>query len=381
MVKNFFFILLIAIFLLESKSLKILFVVNQFPCLSQQFIREQIIEWINRGHLIAIHSFKEGDYLVTEPEIDQYKLASRTTYGKILPSLDSFNVIAVQFGNSAKTVIDQSKKQHYKGKIIVSFRGYDISKFLQKNPDYYTDLFPDIDLCLPVCEFFKERLIRLGCPSEKIFVHHSGINLNSFNFKGPASKLKRAFNIITVARLVEKKGIEYVLRAIALLKKKFPQIQYFIIGDEVSNSGEKERLQKLSLDLDVTGNVHFCGWQSHDSVIQYLALMHLLVLSSITSKDGDEEGIPNVVKEAMAVGLPVITTERVGSELVIDGKSGFLVPEKDHKILASKITFFIQNQGQRESFGQEGRLFIEQFFDIKKTTASLEKVLYSLLKT
>jgi colanic acid/amylovoran biosynthesis glycosyltransferase len=381
--KNFFlFLFLIMATSLECRKLKILFIVNQFPSISQRFVLEQIIEWIKRGHIIAIHSFKEGDHIVTQPEIDQYRLAERTTYGKQLPSLKSFDVLAVQFGNCAKTVIEQSKKQEYKGRIVVSFRGYDISKFLQKNPDYYTKLFPDIDLCLPVCKFFKERLISLGCPPEKILVHHSGINLDLFPGKGPASPLKRTFNIITIARLVEKKGIEYVLRAIALLKKRFShhQIQYFIIGDEAGNSGEKERLEALAFDLGINDTIRFCGWKTHDEVIKYLALMHLLILPSITSKDGDEEGIPNAVKEAMAVGLPVITTERAGSELVVDGKSGFLIPEKNYEALASKIAFFIQNRGQGKKFGHEGRLFVEKFFDIKKTTALLEEALYAFLK-
>lgn len=381
MFKRFLLLFCIAVISIESKMvIKILVVVNQFPCISQQFILELIKELINRGHSINVHSFNQGDNSIVDSDIKLYHLDSCITYGKVLPPLDSFDIIAVQFGNLAKKVIKQVEKQNYKGKIIVSFRGHDLSKFLQKNPYYYDhDLFSKIDLCLPVCLFFKERLITLGCPSEKIFVHYSGLNFDAFPMKNDEYKIKKIFKIITIARLVEKKGIEYVLRAIALLKKRYPYIHYYVFGDEIGNSGEKARLKKLVHDLRIDSCVDFCGWKSHNEIIQQLISAHLMVLPSITSQDGDEEGIPNAVKEGMAVGLPVITTQRVGSELIQDGKSGFLVEEKNYKQLASKIACCIQNQIKSKFLGQKARKIIEQFFDIKKTTALLERELYSLL--
>lgn len=380
MFKKLLLLFCIGVIHVESiTAMKILVVVNQFPCVSQQFILELIKELINRGHDIKIHSFKNGDNTIIQSDVRLYNLDSCTTYGKILPSLDSFDIIAVQFGNLTKKVIDQAEKQNYKGKIVVSFRGHDLSKFLQQNPHYYDDLFSKIDLCLPVCLFFKERLIKLGCPSEKILVHYSGLNLDVFPVKTVQRKNKKVFKIITIARLVEKKGIEYALRAIALLKKRYPHIQYYIFGDEIGNSGEKERLNKLANNLGINNSVFFCGWKSHDEIIQQLLSMDLMVLPSVTSKDGDEEGIPNAVKEGMAVGLPVITTQRVGSELVQNEISGFLVQEKNYKEIALKIAFCIQNRIKAKSFGQKARLVIEKFFDIKTTTALLEKELYSLL--
>lgn len=381
MFKRFLLLFCIIIIRIESKTvIKILVVVNQFPCVSQQFILELIKELINRGHCINVHSFKQGDNSIIESDIKLYHLDSCMTYGKVLPSLDSFDIIAVQFGNLAKKVINQAEVQNYKGKIIVSFRGHDLSKFLQKNPYYYDDdLFSKIDLCLPVCLFFKERLIKLGCPPEKIFVHYSGLNFDAFPIKSAQHKTKEIFKIVTIARLVEKKGIEYVLRAISLLKKRYSSIHYYIFGDEVGNSGEKARLNKLAHDLRINSCVDFCGWKSHNEIIQQLLSANLMVLPSITSRDGDEEGIPNAVKEAMAVGLPVITTQRVGSELIQDGKSGFLVQEKNYKQLASKMAYCIQNQIKSKSLGQKARQVIQQFFDIKKTTALLEKQLYLLL--
>ncbi len=380
MFKKLLLLFCIGVIHVESiTAMKILVVVNQFPCVSQQFILELIKELINRGHDIKIHSFKNGDNTIIQSDVRLYNLDSCTTYGKILPSLDSFDIIAVQFGNLTKKVIDQAEKQNYKGKIVVSFRGHDLSKFLQQNPHYYDDLFSKIDLCLPVCLFFKERLIKLGCPPEKIFVHYSGLNLDVFPVKTVQRKNKKVFKIITIARLVEKKGIEYALRAIALLKKRYPHIQYYIFGDEIGNSAEKERLNKLANNLRINNSVFFCGWKSHDEIIQQLLSMDLMVLPSVTSKDGDEEGIPNAVKEGMAVGLPVITTQRVGSELVQNEISGFLVQEKNYKEIALKIAFCIQNRIKAKSFGQKARLVIEKFFDIKKTTALLEKELYSLL--
>lgn len=117
-------------------------------------------------------------------------------------------------------------------KLITSFRGYDISQRLRKYGDaVYRRLFDVGDLFLPNCDYFKERLIKLGCDEAKILVLHSGIDCHRFVFTPRYPHVNRPVRIVTTGRLTGKKGIEYGIRAVARLLKAGRNIRYDIIGD------------------------------------------------------------------------------------------------------------------------------------------------------
>jgi len=121
-----------------------------------------------------------------------------------------------------------------------------------------------------------------------------------------------------------------------------------------------------------------CGWKNHDEIIQLLDETHILVAPSITAKSGDQEGIPNVVKEAMAMGIPVVSTLHGGiPELVDDGVSGFLVPECDADAIAESLRYLIDHPDKWNEMGYAGRKHIEADFDIE----SLNDQLVALYKS
>jgi len=158
---------------------------------------------------------------------------------------------------------------------------------------------------------------------------------------------------------VEKKGIEYVIRAVAQVARSFPQLRYDIIGD----GPLRAELQKLAVALSVEKIVQFHGALNAESVRNLLDEAHAFVLASVTAKDGDQEGTPVSLLEAQAAGLPVISTRHSGiPEIVLDGESGWLVPERDADALADRLNQLRNHPELAERLGRRGRKFIEARF-------------------
>jgi len=184
-------------------------------------------------------------------------------------------------------------------------------------------------LFLPVNEYFKNRLIKLGCSRDKILVHHSGIDINRFMFYKRQIVDHNRTKFLTVGRLVEKKGHLFVIEAIKRLVNKYSKIEYIIAGD----GPLKTELLKLVNKYNLSSYVKFKGQITSSEAIDLYKEAHIFILHSVTARNGDMEGTPVVLMEAQASGLPVISTYHSGiPEVVIDKHSGFLVPEKMLKL-------------------------------------------------
>jgi colanic acid/amylovoran biosynthesis glycosyltransferase len=182
--------------------------------------------------------------------------------------------------------------------------------------------------------------------------------------------------LLSVARLVPKKGIGIALRAFAAVCRDIDQLQYDIIGDGPLRS----ELTELARELAITDRVRFLGAQNNQSVQRAMLDADIFLAPSLTGPDGDEEGTPTVLIEASSSGLPVISTLHSGiPEVVLDGVSGYLVPEGDVSALASRIRYLIQNPDEWARLGHAGRRHVEDAFDIHALTRQLEAVYLSTL--
>jgi colanic acid/amylovoran biosynthesis glycosyltransferase len=169
--------------------------------------------------------------------------------------------------------------------------------------------------------------------------------------------------ILTVARLTEKKGVEYGIRAVANALGKGQPIEYTIAGD----GALKNKLQALIGELEVGDSVRLVGWKSQDKVAALLENSHILLAPSVTTDGGDEEGIPGVIMEAFAHGLPVVSTVHAGiPEIVKDGESGFLVPERDIDTLTEKLLALTEEPSLRSRMGRQGREFVGGHCNIER---------------
>ncbi len=217
------------------RPLKILFVVNSFPPNSGTAVLNQITGLIDRDLDVYIYAKRKGDVDWAHPDMIHYALLDRTyfnnkQYNNLPVDLDTFDIIYCQFGHRGKEFVEIKKKLGLKAKLVTCFRGADISKYLKKNLHAYDKLFETGDLFLPVCDFFKQKLLNLGCPKEKIIVHHSAIDCTKFFYRPRYWNIEEPIRIVSVCRLVEKKGLEYSIRAVAKLLKKYPNIEYQIVG-------------------------------------------------------------------------------------------------------------------------------------------------------
>ena len=122
------------------------------------------------------------------------------------------------------------------------------------------------------------------------------------------------------------------------------------------------------------------GWRNETEIVEILKNTHIFVAPSVTAADGNQDAPINVLKEAMAIGLPVVSTYHGGiPELVEDGKSGFLVPEKDADALADKLAYLIKHPEIWSGMGTSGREFVLQHYDLHRLNDDLINVYRSLV--
>lgn len=356
-----------------KRPMKILMVVPAFPKIHDICMLNQITGLIDRGHDVHIYAFHRGDESRVQQDVITYNLMNKTFFEQLPNSLDEYDIVVFQLGHK---LFDIRKTHNFKGKIVVCLRGYDITGFLQDHPHFYDTYFDSCDLFLPVCNAFKKILERIGCDSKKIIVHHSTIDCSKFIFKTREFPQQGPINIVSAGRFVEKKGFTYAIKSIAALIKKYPNIQYTIIGDGIL----KKKYIKLINKLNVGNNIKIDGWKAHEEYITVLNQAHFFILPSITARNNDQEGIPNVLKEAMAMGVLVVATDHSGNaELIDHGISGFLVPERNSKAIMQKIEYLLGNSRLWLSMQIAAANKVYQEFNKEKENDKLEKIFYDLL--
>ena len=152
----------------------------------------------------------------------------------VIPFINNgkYDIINCHFGYHGLKAVYLKQIGLLQGKIVTTFHGLDITNYLESfGENVYEQLFDTGDLFLPISELWEKRLIELGCSPKKIIVHHMGIDCDKFSFKPRNLSSDGQIRFVTVARLVEKKGVEYAIRAVAKLADTHRNIQYSIVGD------------------------------------------------------------------------------------------------------------------------------------------------------
>ena len=410
--------------------MKIAFIVEAFPVLSQTFVLNQITGLLDRGHEVDIYAEFNENISKVHPDIEKYDLLNRTFYHPQVPRakvqrfihgiwlivthfllaplllLRSLNVFKYKKDAASLrllyAVIPFVKRRpvydviqcHFgllgikgmllrdigalQGRHITAFHGVDISQNLQMlGESVYNDLFKAGNLFLPISQHWQNRLIQLGCNPNKIVVHRMGIDCQRFAFLPRSLNSGESVRLISVARLTEKKGIEFGIRAVASVLSQYPALEYSIIGD----GGLRTELADLIQTLGVADQIKLLGWRNQTEVVELLQRSHILLAPSVTAKDGNQEGIPVVLMEAMAMGLPVVSTYHTGiPELVEDGISGFLVPERDVEALADKIERLMERPEEGAKIAAVARCRVEQLHHIDRLNDQLLGIYQQMLK-
>ncbi|MFD4819716.1 glycosyltransferase [Peribacillus butanolivorans] len=245
--------------------------------------------------------------------------------------------------------------------LVTSIRGRDAT--LANQPIGYLDnmkmLFERGERFFPVCQYLADRLIAWGCPPEKIRVLYGGVDLNQFNYR--TSHKEGSQNILSMGRLVEKKGHHILMQAFQKIRGKFPNATLTIIG-----RGElEEYINSLANELNLGDSFRLLNHLPKDQVREQMTNADIFCAASLEAADGDVEGIPNTLKEAMAVGVPVISTNHAGiPELITNKKEGVLVQENNVDELAEALEFMLTNRELWETYTVAARQKIEQNFNL-----------------
>jgi glycosyltransferase involved in cell wall biosynthesis len=268
-------------------------------------------------------------------------------------------------------------KDETKLPLVTSIRGRDAT--MANQPVGYLEnmkmLFERGERFFPVCNYLADRLIAWGCPPEKIRVLYGGVDLDQFHYQAPNLE-SSSQNILSMGRLVEKKGHHILMQAFQKIRGKFPNATLTIIG-----GGEmEEQLLSLAVQLELGDSFRLLNHLHKSQVREQMAKADLFVAASLEASNGDVEGIPNVLKEAMATGIPVVSTYHAGiPELITNDKEGVLVQENNIDALAGALEWMLENRALWPFYSTNARAKIEQAFDLNQQLLQQAKYYDELL--
>ena len=269
--------------------------------------------------------------------------------------------------------------------MVTSFYGADVTQ-LPRDPvwrERYQRLFAEGDAFLAEGNAMRRALLALGCPPEKVVVHRLGIPLDTLPFVVRRPDVSGIVKILIASTFREKKGIPYALQAIQRVHRRYPRLQVTLIGDSGGKAGDdEEKREILALVDQLNPVVNWIGFQPY-TVFQKLLLEHHIFLSpSVTARDGDTEGgAPVSIIEAAATGMPIVASAHADiPEVVVDGESAFLSPERDVETLAEHLERLVTQPHVWESMGRRGRTHVERHHDAQVQAAHVENIYTALLR-
>lgn len=254
---------------------------------------------------------------------------------------------------------------------VVSFHGADATA-APDHPAYRSalqEVFAHCQLAMVRSQSLWNRLLDLGCPLQKIRLQRTGIPLADFPFTDRSQPADGAWNIVQAGRFVPKKGYPRTLQAFVVFKAQWPKARLQLAGEGPLHAELLNQADRLGLK----DSIDFVGHLDPSGLAGLLDQAHLFVHPSETPPDGNSEGVPNSLLEAMATGLPVVATRHGGiEEAVSDGENGFLVPEKDPKALAEAMLRITNDYPAALQMGRRASTTVAEEFELTNRIQALE---------
>jgi colanic acid/amylovoran biosynthesis glycosyltransferase len=262
---------------------------------------------------------------------------------------------------------------------VVSFHGADVMVDLEK-PAYRRATLAMLDavrLVLVRSDSLRSALLQIGCPAEKLRVQRTGIPLDEVPFRARECPAEGAWRLVQACRLIEKKGLQTSLRAFAEFTRYQPQAHFTVAGD----GPLLPELQALAQQLGVADRVTFAGFVSQSELREIFYRSHIFLHPSETGRDGNQEGVPNSMLEAMASGLPVFATTHGGiPEAIENGVSGLLVSERDADALARELVLRVGNPAALDQLAERGAAAVAAKFEQRSQIRALEDCYFESMR-
>lgn len=371
--------------------MRVAMLVHKFPVVSETFIVRQITGLLDRGHSVEV--FAGGPDLSgkVHPDVRKYGLMHLTRYrpwvhedyhlvamGDVCNQCYkqaqplSYDVIHCQFGPMGITGALLREAGFIEGTLVTSFYGFDLSSFPSNNRvGVYDELFRRGDGFTANSRYLVERALALGCNPMKMQLLHVGLDVSKYQYRLRERVSGGPVRMLTIGRLVEKKGIEFAIRAMGKIADRYPDLEYDVIGD----GPLRHHLENVIADLNLDQRVRMLGYQEEQVLTEYYKGASFFVLPSVTAANGDQEGMGLVLLEAQAMGLPVVATQHDGiPEGVVEGLSAVLVPERNPEALAEALESLLIRPESWGAMGGAGRAHVEAHFEIDRLNDDLVRV-------
>lgn len=397
---------------------RIALVATEFPVRSETFVVEQVRALLSRGAEVVVFCDRLGDHGMIgliEPDHERLRivpwpnrrrdiiraccrgmfrtpgLSMRAIVDHMRRPLDAgpgrlvtlgiagviaadgpFDACLAHFGPNGDLLAHLKERFGLPSRIATVFHGYDLSRYLgQSSSHAYAALRRSGDHFLPVSDFWAARLISLGFLPSKISVQHMGIDFRRFNGQR-ADRIEGPIRILSVGRFVEKKGFEFGVRAVSALIQEGFEIEYLIAGD----GPLKNQVMQVASELGASGHIRFLGWKHPDEIAELQRESDLMLAPSLTAPDGDMEGIPVALMEAMASGTIVVSTSHSGiPELVEHGITGWLAEEGSVTSLVDVLRRALECRSGWNEVRAAARDKIEQEFNWEQLADALLELL------
>ena len=261
---------------------------------------------------------------------------------------------------------------------IVSFHGADVLVDMEK-PAYRKATKQMLDAVTRVfvrSESLQRAVVELGCEEHKIDIVRTGIPLNEFPFREREFPTNGEWRFVQASRLIEKKGLATTLHAFTTFLSHYPNATLTIAGE----GPMLRELEELTCKLKIDDRVALPGFVTPEKLREIYHASHIFLHPSETGSDGNQEGIPNSMLEAMATGLPVFATDHGGiPEAIENGVSGVLVPEGDYEALSHVLLEAVQDRHLLARLARSGAKVVAQKFDQRNQIPRLEEIYLGMI--
>jgi colanic acid/amylovoran biosynthesis glycosyltransferase len=280
-----------------------------------------------------------------------------------------YDILHCQFGTLAEPVLDHRRAGFLSGRVVVHFRGYDISKHVKTHGEHaYARVFREADAFIANCQFFRDRAVELGAPVESMHVVASGVAMQRFAFMERAWNPGEPLELLGIGRLVEKKGFRFAIEAVARLVAEGLNVRLKLAG----GGPLRDDLLAQAVMLGVADRVELAGAATQAQIAQWLGETHILVAPSTRSSDGDADASINTLKEAMAAGRPFVASDHGGIPEMIEGlDAGVMAPEADGEALAAGIARLLDRRAEWTAMGRRGREHVMSKYSIDAVTRDM----------
>lgn len=407
--------------------MRIAIVVTEFPAVSQTFVLDHVGGLLARGHAVDIHARRAGRDSAEHPEIARLGLRARTHYLPVPPHGRSaiwrdalrrawrqllghparlralwragprdqfwsrfyaalpfwaqggdYQLLHAHSGQNGQRLLPLYAAGLLRAPLVVTFHGHDVHGYLQGRPaDYYAPLFARAAALVVCSEFMRARLLALGAPAAKLHLIPNGIAPERYHWRPREAPQERPVELLSVGRLVEFKGLKYLLSALAEPALAQRPLRLQVVGDGPLRAALEAQAQALGLGA----RVRFLGAQPREAVQALMDAADLYLAPVVIDAEGNTETQGVALLEALACGLPVIASAVGGIPETLGEAAAGLVPPGEPAALADAIAQLLDDSARWPLLSRAGRARVDRHYQNQAWLDRLEQLYNSLSKS